>query len=189
MEEKSIERILNEAIRIAKLAGLKIKQLREHNEYDIFLKQGNELVTSADLASDKIIKSEISKTFPWHKFISEESDIENNFVIKEPAWIIDPIDGTVGYANDQYQVAISIAFAIDNEVKVGVAHNPFLGEAFYASKGGGSYLNGHKIRVKKINELKQAVIGTGVPHSKEDINYLIETLRAILPNIRDIRRL
>lgn len=185
-----MDKILREAIRVAKLAGLKIKELRENNGYDEYLKNGHELVTTADLISDSIIKTEISKAFPEHKFISEEScDIENRFMIKEPTWIIDPIDGTVGYANDQYQVAISIAFAINDIVEVGVVHNPFLDETFYAIRGNGAFLNNHKIQIKSANTLNQCVIGTGFPHNKENVDYIVETLRSVLPRIRDIRRL
>lgn len=184
-----MEKILSEAIRVAKIAGQKIKELRENSGYKEYIKNGHELVTTADLISDNIIKTELSKAFPEHKFISEESNIENSFIIKEPTWIIDPIDGTVGYANDHYQVAISIAFAVNNEVEVGVVHNPFLDETFYAVRGKGAFLNNHIIKFKPVNELKQCVIGTGFPHNKDNVDYIIETLKLILPKIRDIRRL
>lgn len=184
-----MEKILDEAIRAAKLAGQKIKELRENRGYKEYLKNGHELVTTADLISDNIIKTELSKAFPEHKFISEESALENGFTIKEPTWIIDPIDGTVGYVNDHYQVAISIAFAINDVVEVGVVHNPFLDETFYAVRGKGAFLNNKKIKVKPVNELKQCVIGTGFPHNKDNVDRIIETLRLILPKIRDIRRL
>ncbi|MBL4938542.1 inositol monophosphatase [Clostridium sp. YIM B02515] len=184
-----MEKILSEATRVARLAGKRIKELRENSGYKEYLKNGHELVTTADLISEDIIKTELSKAFPEHKFISEESDTENSFMIKEPTWIIDPIDGTVGYANDHYQVAISIAFAVNNEVEVGVVHNPFLNETFYAVKGKGAFLNNHSIKFKPVKELKQCVIGTGFPHNKDNVDYIIKTLKSILPKIRDIRRI
>jgi len=87
------------------------------------------------------------------------------------------------------QVAISIAFAIDNIVEVGVVHNPFLDETFYAVRGKGAFLNNHKIHIKNTNTLKECVIGTGFPHNKDNVDYIVETLRLILPRIRDLRRL
>lgn len=184
-----MDKILKEAIRAAKLAGLKIKELRENNSYDEYLKNGHELVTTADLISDNIIKTEILKVFPEHRFISEESDMENGLIINEPTWIIDPIDGTVGYANNHYQVAISIAFAVNNIVEAGVVHNPFLDETFYAVRGKGAFLNNNRIQTKTVNSLAQCVIGTGFPHNKENVDDIVETLRLILPRVRDIRRL
>ncbi len=62
-------------------------------------------------------------------------------------------------------------------------------ETFYAVRGKGAYLNYKKIQVKSIEKLNQAVIGTGFPHNKENVDNLVETLRLVLPKIRDIRRL
>jgi myo-inositol-1(or 4)-monophosphatase len=81
-------------------------------------------VTSADLISNELIKTEILKMFPSHNLISEEDSEQKELSIQEPTWIVDPIDGTVGYANDQYQVAVSIAFAVKSKVRVGVVYNP-----------------------------------------------------------------
>jgi len=143
-----MEEILSQAVRVAKLAGNKIKELRESNQYSESLKYGYELVTTADLMSHEIISNEIAKVFHDHNFISEESE-SNNFSVLKPTWIVDPIDGTVGYANDQYQV--SVAFAIDNLVKVGVVYNPFLNELFYASEGFGAYFNNKPIRITDVS--------------------------------------
>lgn len=127
--------------------------------------------------------------FPDHRIISEEEYKQNDLSIHKPTWIIDPIDGTVGYANNHYQVAVSIAFAVENKVRVGVVYNPFLDEMFHASEGTGAFLNNRPIEVKDVEDLKQCVIGTGFPHKRDDIRYIIRQLENILPNIRDIRRL
>ena len=109
--------------------------------------------------------------------------------IQEPTWIVDPIDGTVGYANDHYQVAVSIAFAVDNKVRVGVVYNPFLEELFYAVENLGAFLNDKPINAKAVNSLKQCVIGTGFPHKREDLLEMMAILHRLLSQIRDIRRL
>lgn len=181
--------ILNEAIRIAKLAGMRIKELREVKQYTESIKEGYELVTSADLVSNEIIKVEINKVFKNHAILSEEDNTNKNQTLQQPTWIIDPIDGTVGYANDHYQVAVSIAYAVDYKVRCGVVYNPFLDEMFYASEKSGAFLNGNKISVKDISELGSCVIGTGFPHKKDDIQDIISRLGRVLPHIRDLRRL
>ncbi|HYF81873.1 MAG TPA: inositol monophosphatase family protein [Clostridia bacterium] len=184
-----MESIKREAIRIARLAGMRIKEIRENNQYHESLKHGYELVTTADLISNDLIKMEISTLFPDHRLISEEDIEQTDISIQQPTWIIDPIDGTVGYANDHYQVAVSIAFAIEDKVRVGVVYNPFLDEMFYATEGSGAFLNNKPIKVKDINDLKQCVIGTGFPHKRDNIRDVIVLLENILPNVRDIRRL
>lgn len=70
--------ILSEAIRIAKLAGTKIKELRESKQYSESVKGGYELVTTADLASNELIKAEIKKKFSDHQILSEEDDGNKN---------------------------------------------------------------------------------------------------------------
>ena len=181
--------ILCEAIRIAKLAGIKIKEIRENKGFSESLKDGYELTTSADIVSNDIIKSEIIRLFNNHEIMSEE-DAENEVKsLHSPTWIIDPIDGTVGYANGHYQVAVSIAFAIDKNVKYGVVYNPFLDELFYATANAGAFLNGKRIFVKNVTDLRTCIIGTGFPHKKENIYDIINRLGLILPNVRDIRRM
>lgn len=184
-----MEFMKNEAIRIALLAGKKIKELRDKSEYKESLKHGYELVTTADLISDELIKAEIKKTFPDHYILSEEDNKQQNLSLYYPTWVIDPIDGTVGYANNHYQVAVSIAFAVENKVKVGVVYNPFLEELFYAIDGHGAFLNENSIKVKDVYDLSQCVIGTGFPHKRDNISDVITALQRILPNVRDIRRL
>jgi myo-inositol-1(or 4)-monophosphatase len=180
--------ILDLAILTAKLAGSRIKAMREEKDFTEQIKFGYELVTSADIASNDIIIGEINRTYPSHSIISEES-VNSSFSIDGPTWIIDPIDGTVGYANDHYQVSISIAFAQNGHVLVGVVYNPFLDEFFYAVKGQDAYLNGEKISVKDVSELNQCVIATGFPHKKENIPHILSYLERLLPHIRDVRRM
>jgi myo-inositol-1(or 4)-monophosphatase len=180
--------ILDNTIRIARLAGSKIKEMREAKSFTEQLKFGYELVTSADIASNDIIISEILKAYPTHRIISEES-ADHDFSIEGPTWIVDPIDGTVGYANGHYQVCISVAFAQQGNVQLGVVYNPFLDELFYAIKGQGAFLNTERIYAKEVINLNQCVIATGFPHKKENIAHITSFLTRLLPHIRDVRRM
>ncbi len=184
-----MESIRSEAIRIARLAGKRIQELRDRKQYHESLKDGYELVTTADLISNDLIKTELSRIFPDHHLLSEEDSEQKDLSIQKPTWIVDPIDGTVGYANNHYQVAVSIAFAVENKVQVGVVYNPFLDEMFYAYDGLGAFLNNKPIKVKDVYDLKQCVIGTGFPHKRGNIRDVIAVLENILPKVRDIRRL
>jgi len=187
-----MDMILSEAIRIVRLAGAKIKEIRETKSFSESVKNGFELVTTADLISNEIIKLEIIKSFPGHEILSEEDDSctnQINQLLQTPIWIIDPIDGTVGYANGHYQAAVSIAYADEGRVKYGAIYNPFLDELFYAAVNKGAFLNGNKITVKDESELSACVIGTGFPHKKDNVHEILNRLGRILPNIRDIRRL
>src|SRR5690349_12605319 len=91
---------------LARKAGDVIKNEREKNQVQQKYKNGSELVTSADLKSDELIRTAILKKFPDHRILSEESSPDLKDWGKGPLWIIDPIDGTVNYAYNHTQTAI-----------------------------------------------------------------------------------
>ena len=111
--------------------GLMVSE-RERAQLSYSFKRGTELVTSADLAVDQLISAKIKQTFPEHVILSEESspDIGRVEDLSSPLWIIDPIDGTVNYAHGHNQSAVSIAYADDGNIEVGVVLNPFTNELF-----------------------------------------------------------
>src|SRR5476651_446220 len=58
-----------------------------------------DLVTDADLASQRAIQAHLSAAFPGHAFLGEEEDTNKSRPGADapPTWIIDPIDGTTNY--------------------------------------------------------------------------------------------
>jgi myo-inositol-1(or 4)-monophosphatase len=170
-------------------AGEIIQRERESNLLKQDYKKGSELVTSADLKSDQLIRESIQKTFPSHRILSEESSPDLQNWAQGPLWIIDPIDGTVNYAYGHTQTAVCIAFALNGQVKVAVVHVPFERETFSAIRGQGAWLNGAPIRPSQQTELKRSLIATGFPYEKApSIDLLMKRLRSVLLNCRDIRR-
>ena len=88
-----------------------IKDLRE--EVKVFSKKHEvDLVTEADLRSEEILINAIKKEFPNDGIISEESETINPKA--DRFWVIDPLDGTVNYANDIPQVAITLMLIEDS---------------------------------------------------------------------------
>ena len=182
--------VLEFAEDLARRAGVLIAQARADRALDLSYKEGIELLTSADLQADQLIRGEIEKTFPDHGILSEESSphLTDPAQLCGPLWVIDPIDGTVNYAYNQQQVAVSIAFAKGGQVQVGVVRCPFVNETFTARRGAGSYLNGRAIRTSECSELSRALIGTGFPYAAEGRVALVDRLRRVLGHCRDIRR-
>ncbi len=175
---------------LTRRAGMLIAEAREERALDLSYKEGIELLTSADLQADQLIRGEIEQTFPEHSILSEESSpaLTDPAQLRGPLWIIDPIDGTVNYAYNQQQVAVSIAFAKGGQVQVGVVRCPFVEETFTARRRAGAFLNGRPIRASECSELSRALIGTGFPYAAEDRVALVDRLRRVLGHCRDIRR-
>lgn len=120
------------------------------------------LVTNVDLECQEKIISMIRSHFPDDDILSEED--KSSLSSKKRRWIVDPLDGTTNYAHGYPFFCTSIAFEENGELVAGAIYNPIFGELFYAKKGYGSYLNGEKIRVSKISDLKVSLLSTGFPY-------------------------
>lgn len=190
-EQERLNHYLTQAVSVARQAGDLIRSSREEQSFTRDYKAGHELVTSADLKADQMITTLLKLSFPEHGLLSEESspDHSDTDALYQPLWVIDPIDGTVNYAHGLQQVAISIAYAEQGEVKVGVVYNPFLDELFTAVAGEHAQLNGKDIQVSETAELKKALIATGFPYDKTRIPSLLPRLHQVLNHCQDIRRM
>ena len=183
--------ILQFAQAIAREAGQLIKDERADAALTHDYKNGDELVTNADIKADQLICGAIAKQFPDHRTLSEEAspDLGEIHKIATPLWIIDPIDGTVNYAHGHNQSAISIAYVERGQTRVGVVYNPFSEELFCAEQGKGATLNGNPISVSRETDLRRSLIATGFPYDKSTLGPMIPRLHAVLRNCADMRRL
>lgn len=126
-----------------------------------------DLVTEADLESEKAIIRTIHSAFPEHSILAEESGLNQGNAEKQ--WIIDPLDGTTNFAHDLGIFAVSIAFATMDKIYLGFVLNPISGELFTAEKGKGAKLNGVPISVSKTQKVSESLLVTGFPYNHPEI--------------------
>src|SRR5215471_860998 len=123
-----------------------------------------DLVTEADLASQRAIQAHLVKLFPDHAFLGEEEGSRSRPASDAPpTWIIDPIDGTTNYVHDCPFYCISIGLQIANELVVGVIYEPVRKEMFAAAKGQGAWLGSRRLQVSAAGAVNQALLATGFP--------------------------
>lgn len=182
-----VERIKQVGIRAAYRAGEILN--RHFGNLDSVQKKGAiDLVTAADIESEKAILEMIRTTFPDHAILAEErgalpGDPEN-------CWIIDPLDGTTNFAHNLGIFSVSIAFSHQNETSVGIVFNPVSGELFTAVKGQGARLNNLPIAVSSTATLQESLLATGFPYNTNDIiNRLMVRFKRSLSACQGIRRL
>ncbi len=139
-----------------------------HRDFEVHNKEGvNNLVTEADHAAEEAIFEVIKKDFPDHYILSEEAgEIAQDSNYK---WIIDPIDGTVNFANGIPICCVSIAVEKDGKMIMGAVYNPLMNEFFFAERGQGAYLNDKRIYVSEQQELLKACMVTGFPYTYLDM--------------------
>ncbi|GHA85907.1 inositol monophosphatase family protein [Modicisalibacter luteus] len=174
---------------IAEQAGRMIQDARLQSRFDRRYKKNAELVTDADVAVDQFIADQLERHFPGEPRLTEElSPDKESMERKGPLWVVDPIDGTVNFAQGLPHVAVSIAWAQDGKVHVGVVHAPFLEETFTALRGEGARLNDRQIRASTASSLERSLVATGFPYRRESRAPLVRRLTSVLEHCQDIRR-
>ena len=148
----------------------------------------NDLVTEADHASEKAIIEMIQKNYPDHFILSEETgEIKTTSDYK---WIIDPIDGTINFANGIPICCVSIGLEKDGEIIMGSVYNPFMNELFVAEKNIGATLNNKKIQVSHKANVGNSCLVTGFPYTySESKNGPLEIFSALIRKAIPVRRL
>ena len=154
-------------LKAATAAGMLIKE-RINGNFSIEKKSGpNDLVTEVDKASEALIMNIIQENFPDHFILSEEvGEIKMDSSYK---WIIDPIDGTVNFANGIPLCCVSIGVEKDGEMILGAVYNPMMDEFFFAEKGAGAFLNEKPIHVSDQTQVLHSCLVTGFPYTYLDM--------------------
>ena len=151
------ERELGVALDAAREAGAVLLRHyagdREHWE-----KSEDNPVTQADLESDRAIAKRLRSAFPDDALLSEETVADPSRIQKRRVWIVDPMDGTKEFIGKIPEFGVSIALVEDGEPVVGVILNPPAGTAVWASRGGGSFRDGARVRVSPVQRLEDAVV-------------------------------
>lgn len=127
-----------------------------------------DIVTAADRDAEAFIVRELMQRFPADHIVGEEGGGQGAPAASAPRhWFVDPIDGTVNFASKLPHFCTSIALATpDRQPLLGVIFDPTRTELFFATRGGGAFLNGRPIRVTSTSELIDAVITSGFPYDK-----------------------
>lgn len=190
MEESKIE--INAAIEAARIGGdILMQYFRDGVQIRNKSESGGksyDLVSDADLDSEKAIGKFLASKFPGHELLGEE-DLSGN-VDAEHLWIIDPLDGTNNFAHHLPQFAVSIAYLHHGTAMAGAVFNPARDEMYTAVRGGGAFMNGKPVSVCDSETLGNTLIGCGFYYDRGDM--MRKTLAAIEElfghNIHGIRR-
>jgi len=129
-----------------------------------------DLVSDADLASERIVGERIRASFPEHHLLGEEAlgkdvDVEN----AEHLWIIDPLDGTNNFAHRLPHFAVSIAYYHKGLAIVGVIYNPATGQWFTTTRGGGAFAGDKRVSVSPDTSLSKVIVGCGFYYDRGEM--------------------
>jgi myo-inositol-1(or 4)-monophosphatase len=148
-----------------------------------------DLVTGSTVDVQSILLERLRASFPDHAILAEESP-DAPAADAEALWIVDPIDGTLNFAQGIPHFAISVAFRQRGSYLLGVVYDPCRDELFHAVRGRGSYLNGQPIVVQQVREgieaYQAAVVGTDWPYDLDRRKEALMLARILNVEITDL---
>ncbi|MEO7118870.1 MAG: inositol monophosphatase family protein [Candidatus Limnocylindrales bacterium] len=139
-------------------------------------KAAHDVVTEVDTLSEELIISTIRDAFPNDRFLAEESGHSGNGSHKggrtppptiDPdtrTWVIDPLDGTVNYANGIPVFCVSIGLVVGGLPVIAAVFDPTRDDLYSAVAGGGAFLNDRPITLSVKEKLSDLVISLALPH-------------------------
>lgn len=163
--------------------GILKNRFGRHNNVQV--KGRRNLVTEADLLSEKRIMEILREEFPGHGILSEEAGASKSDC--EYTWIIDPLDGTNNYHFGVPFFCVNIALSLDDEVVLGLTYDPMRGEMFHAVKGRGIYLNKMRVGISNINQLGEAAVGVDLGYMPEKSMEMLDMAGKIWAQTHCIR--
>ncbi len=187
-KDKGLSQYLETAVTAALEAGKILRSLYER-PHQITHKGTIDLVTEADIASEKKVLEICQAALPVAKILAEESTASYGSFPYDLVWIIDPLDGTTNFAHGFPWFCTSIALANRAELLIGVIYSPILDELFYGIRGEGAWLNDRPINVSRVKELSQALLATGFPYDvQENPDQVVAALKEMLVKAQGVRR-
>jgi myo-inositol-1(or 4)-monophosphatase len=124
--------------------------------FKVFRKEGGDPVTEADLTIDAFLKDRLLAARPGYGWLSEESADDKARLSARRVFIVDPIDGTVGFVKGRPQFTIVAAVVEAGRPIAAAVYNPITEEMYDAAIGHCARKNGVTIRVSGKGEISGA---------------------------------
>jgi len=137
-------------------------------------KSKRDVVTDVDYASEALVIDAIHARYPGDAILAEESGRHESAETGKPViagsrarwsrrtWVIDPLDGTVNYANGIPFFCISIGLIEAGRPAVGVVLDPLRGDCYAATSDGPATLNGVRVGASRKDALGDFVVSLAI---------------------------
>ena len=177
---------------------------------EVSYKSAKDVVTEVDHLSEALILGAIRERFPSDGILAEESgehrgrshgerggrggaprdsgadraEAAARSLASGRSWVVDPLDGTINYANGLPLFCVSVALVVDGRPTVGVVHEPLRGETFWATADGPAMLGGRVLTVSAKDKstdlvLQLALAGRAVATRARAVRKAVRVTRNI----------
>jgi myo-inositol-1(or 4)-monophosphatase len=202
--------LLTLAVETASTAGLLLRERFLHGEQLGVESKSTptDLVSEADLASQRHIREDLALRRPLDGFLGEEGGDEPGTTGLR--WVVDPLDGTVNFLFGIPQWCVSVAVGDAQGTVAGAIYDPIREELFKATRGGEASIKfptNYPLNVppppeswprayeeltlhgpERAGELAHAMVATGFAYDARVRAAQARVLARVLPHVRDIRR-
>ena len=177
------------AVRAARKAGdIIVRAFDTREGMKVSQKSDRDYATEVDQRAEAIIVREISRHYPDHGIVAEESGKRIN-PKAEIQWYIDPLDGTTNFIHGYPHFSVSIAAWKDGKPLLAVVHDPVRNETFEAKNGGGAFLNRRRLRVSDEKRLSHAMFASGLPsYQRQGFDTFQKRMAACMASMDTYRR-
>jgi myo-inositol-1(or 4)-monophosphatase len=147
-----------------------------------------DLVTEVDHACEALIVERLRAERPQDAVLAEEGS-GGDRPDAEWRWIVDPLDGTTNYAHGYPRFCVSIGVEHHGVRSVGAVYDPLLDELYTATRGGGAFLNGRRLRVSEEADLSRALVATGFAYDvRQNPEDNLDHFGVFVKHARAVRR-
>jgi myo-inositol-1(or 4)-monophosphatase len=191
---READALMGVAVEAATSAGaLLLERVRHGAERSIASKSTpTDLVSEADLASERAIRELLARRRPDDGFVGEEgthSDGSSGL-----SWVVDPLDGTVNFLFGIPQWCVSVAVRDQQGTIAGAVYDPNREELFTATRHARATLSGpdgilELSGTSREGALETAMVATGFAYDADVRAAQARVLARIVPRVRDVRRL
>ncbi len=178
--------ILAGAEAIAARAALTLLEMRER-PLEVTRKQLRDVVTEADLASERQVIEGLRALTPHAAIVSEEAGASGPE--GGARWIVDPLDGTVNYASGLPWFSVTMAYQEGGETRVGVLRSPLGNVESRFVQGAVATVNGRDACVSDCRSLSNAVVSVILTshYNDDEVARAAEAIRRLGNRTRGVR--
>jgi myo-inositol-1(or 4)-monophosphatase len=152
-------------------------------------RKGNvsDVVTEADLASERLITELIRRRHPDHNLLGEECGLQDRGA--EFTWVIDPLDGTSNFAAGLPWFGVLIAVLQHATPVLAAMYLPVPGVLYTAERGGGACRNGTPLRLNSESELGNTLCAYGMDAcaNRTELDKQLSLMRVLVQKARNVR--
>ena len=167
---------------IVRKAGERIIEIYNDPEFSkiVDFKSDNSPLTLADEASHRVIKQELTENYPDLSILSEEDEMEIEYVTRkewDAYWLVDPLDGTKEFINRNGEFTVNIALIRGTRSELGMIYVPVQDTFYYGDQERGAFKKEGRNDARKIfvnNNKNDLIAVRSKSHPSEEENEVLE---------------